>query len=427
MQLPNSTATEAAVLGAIINDHRCLDDLRTILHTPLCFYEPAYAAMYEAILYIKDTGGLVDVITLVEQLGKNDKLHICGGPHAVAHLSSSVTSAAHVHHHALIVREKYIAREIVDICTRGITTAYEGKEDVLGQLDVLNKELTAIMQNTRVKEPAHIATTVQRALEKMQQQKNSNELYTGVPTGFAQLDAVTGGWQAGDMIVVSAEAGTGKTALALNLACNAASHPRKTVPALFFNLEMGETPLTQRLQAAVCQVPLSHIRNPKCLDADEEARLVAQSGHIARLPLYIDTPASLTMLEFKAKVRRAVTKNNIGLVVVDYLQCIVPAGKAKDTREQEVSRISRELKATAKELDIPIIVLSSLNRAGQTRDSGNIDFDADIKITLHKPTDADIQANPNLHNCLMADITKHRNGETAAIPLLFKKDVQRFE
>jgi len=439
---PQAAELEAAVLGAIMLEPQSLSDVLGIIPGPDCFYSDANQRIYKNIQEIEARGGAIDFITVTEQLRKNSELELVGGSYYVTSLTRDVVSSAHIEEHSRIVVEKYILRELIRMGGSVIKEAYEDSTDVFDLLDEAEKILYTITEKHLRRTYSSISQLLSETMDEIEQQTKNKDDINGVPSGFTELDKLTAGWQRSNLIVLAARPSVGKTAFSLNLALNAAMHPQKPTGVAVFSLEMGATELVKRLLSAVSDIPLSNITRGNLTDT-ELRQIASKMQTLAHSNIYIDDQPALNIFELRAKARRLKNKHDIGLIVIDYLQLMSGAGGNKNTnREQEISKISRDLKELAKELRIPIIALSQLNRNIETRsgenrtpklsdlrESGAIEQDADMVIFLSRP---DYYEKPGSEEQMSSDglteinIAKHRNGRTDTIQLKFHKEYQLF-
>ncbi|MFT4062600.1 MAG: replicative DNA helicase [Edaphocola sp.] len=440
---PQAKELEEAVLGAILLEKDKLSDVLEILPTPDCFYEPAHQRIFEAIKRLPEKGQVVDLLTVTEELRRSDELELVGGAYYLTKLTMNVVTSAHVLAHARIVMEKYIQRELIRICGEMITTAYEDKTDVFDLMDKAETDLFEISNNFLRKNYSSMQEIIVDTLEQIAQAREEKDDVTGVPSGYPSLDAITGGWQKSDLIILAARPAVGKTAFALNLAMNAAMDKHKPRGVAVFSLEMGNTQIVKRMLSCVTQVRLENISRGR-LEDFEFAQIQQRMEPLAKAPIFIDDQAGLNIFELRAKCRRLKTKNDIGMVIIDYLQLMQGSDKAGN-REQEISKISRELKMMAKELDIPVLALSQLSRAVETRgggdkgkipqlsdlrESGAIEQDADMVMFIYRPEYYGIANDETTGQPFDGEthinIAKHRNGRLDTVKLKALLEYQQF-
>ncbi len=452
---PQAPEMEASVLGAIMVENNRLADVLDIIQSPECFYSDANKRIYGAIRRLFDKGSPIDFMTVCEELKKNSELEMAGGYYYVTSLTKDVVSSSSVETHARIVMQKFIMRELIRQSGEIMTEAYEENTDVFDLLDKAESNLYEITDNHLRKNFNSISSIIMDTLTEIQEQRTKNDDITGIPSGFAALDAITGGWQKTDLIVLAARPAVGKTAFSLNLVMNAAMSASKPTAVAFFSLEMSAGQLVKRMLSATTEVLLEKITKGNLAD-HEIVQLQQRMQRLSESEIFIDDQAALNIFELRAKCRRLKQRHNLGFVVIDYLQLMTASIDKGGNREQEISKISRELKALAKELSIPIIALSQLNRSVETRgggskipqlsdlrESGAIEQDADMVMFLYRP-DYYNQAGggapppqqgkgaPNPEEMgtepgeTWINIAKHRNGETGLVKIVAELQYQRF-
>lgn len=438
---PQAKELEEAVLGAIMLEKDKLSDVLEVLPSSDCFYVDAHQRIFSAIKRLPERGQVVDLLTVTEELRKSDELELIGGAYFLTKLTMSVVTSAHVIAHARIVMEKYIQRELIKICSEMVSSAYEDKTDVFDLMDKAETDLFEISNNFLRKNYSSMQDIIVDTIEQISQARDEKDDVTGVPTGYPSLDAITGGWQNSDLIILAARPAVGKTAFALNLAMNAAMDPRKPRGVAIFSLEMGNTQIVKRMLSCVTQVRLENISRGKMEDY-EFAQLTQRMEPLAKAPIFIDDQAGLNIFELRAKCRRLKTKNDIGMIIIDYLQLMQGSDKAGN-REQEISKISRELKMLAKELNVPVLALSQLSRAVETRggdkgkipqlsdlrESGAIEQDADMVMFIYRPEyygQSNDESGQPFDGETHINIAKHRNGRLDTVKLKAILEYQQF-
>src|SRR4028118_1241394 len=366
---PQAKDLEEAVLGAIMLGKSAFDTVVEILK-PECFYVEAHQRVYRSMQSLQQKNQPIDILTVVEELKTREELDLVGGPYYVTRLTNTVVSSANIEAHSRIILQKFIQRELIRISGEIIGDAYEDSTDVFDLLDDAESKLFEITNNHLRKNFDSIDTVLVKTIQRIEDLRHKNEDISGVPSGFVSLDRMTYGWQPTDLIMLAARPSVGKTAFALNLARCAALHPTKPTPIAFFSLEMSAGQLVQRILSAESEIWLEKIARGK-LEEHEMKQLYAKGiQKLATAPIFIDDTAALNIFELRAKCRRLKNKHNVGLVVIDYLQLMSGTGENRNgNREQEISRISRDLKGLAKELQVPIIALSQLSRAVESRRS----------------------------------------------------------
>jgi replicative DNA helicase len=438
---PQARELEEAVLGAILLEKDKLSDVLEVLTSAECFYVDAHQRIFSAIRRLPEKGQVVDLLTVTEELRRSDELELVGGAYFLTKLTMSVVSSAHVISHARIVMEKYIQRELIKICGEMLTNAYEDKMDVFDLLDKAESDMFEISNNFLRKNYSSMQDIIVETIEQISQAREQKDDITGVTSGFPSLDAITGGWQKTDLIILAARPAVGKTAFALNLAMNAALDKHRPTGVAIFSLEMGNTQIVKRMLSTVTNVRLENISRGR-LEDYEFAQITQRMEPLAKAPIFIDDQAGLNIFELRAKCRRLKSKNDIGMVIIDYLQLMHGSDK-NGNREQEISKISRELKGLAKELNIPVIALSQLSRAVETRggdkgkipqlsdlrESGAIEQDADMVMFIYRPEyygiNNDEQGQP-IDGETHINIAKHRNGRLDTVKLKALLEYQKF-
>src|SRR5579862_1321327 len=368
---PQAKELEEAVLGAIMLEQSAFDNVAEILK-PEHFYVESHQLIFRAMQALTQKSQPIDILTVTEELRFSGSLEKIGGAYFVTRLTNAVVSAANIEAHSRIVLQKFIQRELIRISGEIIGDAYEDSTDVFDLLDDAESKLFEITNNHLRKNFDSIDTVLVKTIQRIEDLRNKNEDVTGVPTGFPSLDHITYGWQPTDLIVLAARPSVGKTAFALNLARHAALHPTKATPVVFFSLEMSAGQLVQRILSAESEIWLEKIARGR-LQEHEMKQLYAKGiQRLAQAPIFIDDTAALNIFELRAKCRRLKNKHNVGLIIIDYLQLMSGTGDNRNgNREQEISKISRDLKGLAKELQVPIIALSQLSREVEKRKEGN--------------------------------------------------------
>jgi replicative DNA helicase len=441
---PQAKELEEAVLGAIMLEKSAFDVVIEILK-PECFYVDSNRRIFSSMQSLQLKNMPIDLLTVVEELKFREELDMVGGPYYVSKLTNSVVSSANIEAHSRIILQKFIQRELIRISGEIIGDAYEDSTDVFDLLDESEAKLFEITNNHLRKDYASIETVLVKTIERIEDLRTRQDEISGVPTGFSLLDRLTYGWQPADLIILAARPSVGKTAFALNLARNAALHPTKPTAVGFFSLEMSAGQLVQRILSAESEIWMEKIARGRL--EEHEMKQLYKKGieKLASAPIHIDDTAALNIFELRAKCRRLKNKHNVGLILIDYLQLMSGTSENRNTnREQEISRISRDLKGLAKELNIPIIALSQLSREvekrgakdGQKmpqlsdlRESGAIEQDADMVMFLYRPEYYDITANElgesNKGETLLR-IAKHRNGQLDNLKFKALLHIQKF-
>ena len=433
---PQAVDVEMAVLGAMMLDKGAIAKAIEILDET-SFYKPAHQRIFAAMIGLFEKSEPVDLITLVEELRRRAELDKVGGEYYLTELTTKVTTAANVEYHAHIVLEKALMRQLISSSSEVVGRAFSETEDALDLLDEAEQKIFQISEQRMKKSFVSMSTAVHQTMEMLESIHGKHSGVTGVPSAFTELDNITGGFQRSDLIIVAGRPSQGKTALVLSIARNAAI--LHDVPVGFFSLEMSSQQLVLRLICAEARVDAHMVRTGR-LPEDEWRKLSTSVGKLHKAKIFIDDTPALTVLEIRAKARRLRAEHNIGLIVVDYLQ-LMQGPKNVQSREQEISTISRSLKALAKELNIPVLALSQLNRAvelrgdkrpvlADLRESGAIEQDADVVLFVHRPEMFGIATDENNEPTEgMAEIIvgKQRNGPTGSVRLAFVKTYARFE
>lgn len=437
---PQAPEVEKAVLGALMIDKEAYLLIDETLH-PESFYEPRHQKIYDAIRCMSIEGKPVDVLTVTEQLVKMGYLDTVGGPEYIAELSSRTASSANIEYHANIIAQKYLARQLISYISTIGTKAFDETNDINDVIQEAESILFDIAQTNIKKDYVHINPLVKESEKIMLAASSNNGEVTGISTGYYKLDDLTSGWQKSDLIIIAGRPAMGKTAFALSMAKNITVDLQK--PMAFFSLEMPGVQLANRLISNVCEISGKKILNGQ-LDRNEWDRFDKKIGKLMEAPLYIDDTPGLSVFELRSKARKLVREHHIELIMIDYLQLMNANGMRFNNRQEEVSNISRSLKGLAKELNIPIIALSQLNRGvegregiegkrpllSDLRESGAIEQDADMVLFVHRPEYYHLEFGPNGEDYRgMAEviIAKHRKGATDIVLLKFRGEYTRFE
>lgn len=442
--LPNATEIEESVLGALMIDGTAIDKVIDLLRDNI-FYKREHQLIYKAIIALYSNRHPIDIHTVTEQLRKDGTLDDVGGSYNIALLTAKIASSAHIVYHAQILVQKYLARELIGICSDMQAKAYEESTDIEDLLQDTEGRIFDLSQNRIKKGVTQIAPVIEEAIERLKKAAACVDGMSGTPSGFYQLDKITSGWQKSDLIIIAARPAMGKTAFVLSMAKNMAVDKR--IPTAIFSLEMSSVQLVNRLIVNVCSITSDKLKKGD-LEQHEWKQLDAKVPRLQGTPLYIDDTPSLSILEFQTKARRLKEEHDIQIIIIDYLQLMNASGMRFQSREQEVSTISRSLKGLAKELDIPIIALSQLNRnvenrggekggiegkkpqLSDLRESGAIEQDADMVCFIHRPDYYKIYEDPvtkkDLRGVAQVIIAKHRNGATGDVNLRFKSEYARF-
>src|SRR6266571_3533719 len=426
-QTPWSNEAEQAVLGAMVLDQDAALKAAEILDDTM-FYKESHRLLFRSMLSLTERGDVIDPVTLRDELSRRGDLDRAGGMEYIATLIDVVPTAANVDYHAKIVRDKAVLRRLVDAATGIIQDIYEGHGTAGEVLDNAEHRVFQVAQFRRAEEFIRIKELIWPTMERIEQLQSGAGALTGVPSGFVDLDRYTAGFQRSDLIILAARPSMGKTALALNIVQHAAIEHNTRVA--FFSLEMSKDQLVQRLRRGQ-------------LRDDDYPKLARAAGLLGTAPIWIDDSASLTPLAMRSKARRLKAEHDIALVIVDYLQLMQGPGDVEN-RQQEISYISRSLKALAKELDVPVVAISQLSRAPEQRggehrrpqlsdlrESGAIEQDADVVCFIYRQEfydgPVDPKTNENIEGLAELIVGKQRNGPTGSVKLVFKKEYTRFD
>ncbi len=434
---PQARDLEEAVLGGLLSDKEAVASVMEILK-PEYFYDEANQIIYEVIVRLFERGEPVDMLTVTEALRQAGKLDQVGGPFYVSDLTNRVVSSANVIPHARIIAEKYIQRSLIRISTQIIRDAYDETIDVFDLLDKAEQQLYGVTDELMKRNYEPLSNYLKRSIEQLEALRDKKDEFTGVPSGFVELDRITGGWQPSDLIIVAARPGMGKTAFTLSMARNAAV--RTNTPVAIFSLEMSADQLVKRLLSSETSIPGENIRRGN-LTQKQWDRLTRSIDQLSKAPIYIDDTPAINVFDLRAKCRRLASQYHVQLFIIDYLQLMSGTqerGRQSASREQEISRISRSLKAISKELNTPVIALSQLNRSVETRggdkrpqlsdlrESGAIEQDADLVLFIYRPEYYGLSEVPDDPTTEII-IAKHRNGAVGRVTLNFNKQFARFE
>ena len=437
---PQALEVERAVIGALLIDKDAYSIVCETLK-PESFYEPRNKIIYEAIQQLSMNEQPVDVLTVVDQLSKTGQLEEVGGPAYIADISSHVVSSAHIDYHSRIVAQKYLARQLIQFASDVETKAFDETINVDDLMQHAEGALFEISQKNLKKDYTQIDPVVAQAVKVIQEAAKNKDGLTGISSGYHGLDDKTSGWQSSDLVIIAGRPAMGKTAFALSMAKNIAADNQ--VPMAFFSLEMSNQQLVNRLISNACEIDSKKILNGQ-LQPDEWDRLDKRINNLLGAPLYVDDTPGLSVFELRTKARRLVREHGVKIIMIDYLQLMNANGMRFSSRQEEVSTISRSLKGLAKELDIPILALSQLNRGVESREglegkrpqlsdlreSGAIEQDADMVLFVHRPEYYRIfqdDKGRDLHGMAEIIIAKHRKGATGDVLLTFRGEYTRFE
>lgn len=428
---PQSVDTEKAILGAITLELNAFDMAAEILQ-PECFYLEAHQRIYGAMVALNSKRKPIDLLTLTAELQTAGDLETIGGVYALTKLQDGVVSSANTATHCRIVYEKYVKRELIRIGGEMVGAGYD-ETDAFDALEDSERKLSILAVAHTNKPFETLGDVAAKAVAEIYAAQQSKEEVTGVPSGLPILDAITQGWQPTNLIIIAARPGVGKSALAGNLAINAATNPKKKTPVGLFSLEMSSIQWVHRLLSGSTHVPMYDMKRGRIDDAQMKKLQHAALIDYPNIPIYFDDTPGLDIHTFKRKSRVLVSKYKVGLIIADYLQLMSGKRFPGENREQEIARISRELKQLAKELQIPIIALAQLSRQGEVgepklghlRESGAIEQDADDVIFLSPVEEEAAMQDHSLRDSLLLIIAKHRNGTLEKLPVKFVKSIQK--
>ncbi|MGB0880660.1 MAG: replicative DNA helicase [Polaribacter sp.] len=437
---PQAVDLEEAVLGAMMIDKKGIDDVIDILHSD-AFYDDKHQEIYAVIYELFQNSEPIDLLTVSNRLKKNAKLELVGGDFYLIRLTQKVASSAHIEFHARIILQKYIQRRLITISSEIIENAYDETSDVFDLLDNAEAKLFEVTQGNLKKSSEDASSLVKQALNKIEE-IGKKEGMSGLQTGFTKLDALTSGWQPSDLIIIAARPGMGKTAYIISMAKNMAID--FNYPVALFSLEMSSVQLITRMISSETGLTSEKLRKGN-LAAHEWEQLNVKVKKLSDAPIFIDDTPALSIFDLRAKARRLVSQHNVKIIIIDYLQLMTSGsnGKGGGNREQEISTISRNLKALAKELNVPVVALSQLSRAVETRggskrpllsdlrESGAIEQDADIVSFIFRPeyygmTEWDDDDHTPCEGQGEFIVAKHRNGGLDSIRLKFTGHLAQF-
>jgi replicative DNA helicase len=431
---PQSLEAEQAVLGAMLLDKDAIGRAIEIL-TADCFYREAHRKVFDAVASLYERGMTADLIGVAEELRARGYLEAVGGNAFLSGLQDQVATAAHVEHHCRLVMDKHVMRELIHTGTEIVRKGYEGAGSSGELIDTAEQMIFSINDPRMKRGFASIRSLLPGVVSTLEQAFETKRAITGVPSGFADLDRMTAGFQRSDLIILAGRPAMGKTSFALNIAEHAAS--RMKIPVGIFSLEMSRDQLVQRFLASCSQIP-SHRFRTGFINDNEWVNLIQAAGVLTEAPIFIDDTPAASIMEIRAKARRLKSEQNVGMIIVDYLQ-LARGFSESENRQQEISSISRSLKALAKEVNIPVIALSQLSRAVEGRDekrpvladlreSGAIEQDADIVVFIFREEvyAKDTKRREELKGHAEVIIGKHRNGPTGTVKLFFDNELTRF-
>lgn len=428
--MPQNTDAERAVLAAMLFDREAIYEVSQILKAE-DFYRQDHAVLFQAIITLNEKGQPADLITLSNQLQQDGNVEKAGGIAYVAQIAGEADTARNLEYHANIVKEKAMLRELIRVTTNLTNRGYQASEEADSLLDDAERMIMELSQGKIRKGLVPIGNVIDEAIAHLEILYNKKDGLTGLPSGFVDLDRITSGWQNSDFIIIAARPAMGKTAFCLNMAQNAAIESHR--PVAVFSLEMANEQLVQRMVSSAAELDQQKLRTGR-LQEEDWSTLVSAIGPLAEADIYLDDTPAISVREIRAKCRRLKVEKDLALVIIDYLQLMSGNGRS-ESRQQEVSQISRSLKALARELNVPIIALSQLSRSAEQsadkrpslshlRESGSLEQDADIVMFIHR----DEYYNPDSEKKGIAEIiiAKHRNGATGTVELSFRKEFVKF-
>ena len=432
---PQAIDIEEAVLGALLLEPEVVPDILDQLQAD-CFYKDVHKKIFEAITTLSSRNDPVDIFSVSDELSKRGELEEVGGMAYLSQLSTKIGAAAHVEYHTKVLLQKFLQRELISISYEVQKAAFDDSLPVDDLIDSAEEKVFTLAQRNVRNETKPILSVINRAVEQIEINQKREDGLSGVPSGYTGIDRVTFGWQPADLIILAARPSVGKTAFVLTMARNMVVDHH--IPVAFFSLEMPDTQLVTRIMVSETGLPSEKLRGAKKMTQDEWTQLHDGLNKLSRAPLWIDDTPSLSIYEFRSKARRLVNKQHVKHIIIDYLQLMTGPPELKGMREQEVAAISRSLKAIAKELNVPIIALSQLNRSVETRggnkrpqlsdlrESGAIEQDADIVMFIHRPEFLGVQDEGGFPGETDLIIAKHRNGEVRDVKMRFLSSEVKF-
>lgn len=428
---PHNNEAEQSVLGAIFLEPQALITASEIL-LPEDFYRIAHKKIFETMLVLNDRGQPVDLVTIAEELKVKNELEDVGGISYITELANAVPTAANIVYYANIVEEKSLLRRLIRVATDIVEDGYTREDEVEALLGEAEKKMMEVSNRKNAGDFRHIKDVLVETYDNIELLHTRKGDVTGIPTGFRDLDKITAGFQRNDLIIVAARPSVGKTAFALNVAQNVATKTDENVA--IFSLEMGAEQLVMRMLCAEGNIDAQVLRTGN-LEADDWRKLTMAMGSLSNAGIFIDDSPGIRINEIRSKCRRLQQEHGLGMIMIDYLQLIMGSGRGSDNRQQEVSEISRSLKALARELKIPVIALSQLSRGveqrqdkrpmmSDLRESGSIEQDADIVSFLYREDYYDKET--EMQNMIEIIIAKQRNGPTGTVTLAFAKEYNKF-
>jgi len=428
---PQNIEAEQSVLGSVLIDNEVLHEVVTFLGVN-DFYRDTHQIIYRAMIDLYDLGKAIDAITLADELTRRDQFKAIGGDETLARILDSVPHAANAKYHAQIVRQKAVARMLIESANEILRDGYSNNFTAEELLETAEQKIFNIADDQTKGDTVELKDVVTKAMDRIARRSESRHPVSGVATGFFELDDITGGFQSDQLVILAARPSMGKTALALNI-CDHAAVINKTA-VLFVSLEMGQLELAERLLCARSRVDGHKLRTGQNLGTREMTLLGKGYDELRSSPIFIDDTPARNMLQITANARRLKLRQNLGLIVIDYIQ-LVDAEESRDSRQEQIAKITRRLKTLARELHLPVVALSQLNRAVENREdrrprmadlreSGAIEQDADIVLMVHRPEYYDKNDQPGVAEII---ISKNRNGATGDVKVAFLKNITRFE
>jgi replicative DNA helicase len=434
---PQAVDFEEAVLGALMIEQEAINEVIDVLHAE-SFYKETHQKIFAAIAFLFEKAESIDILTVKHQLQKEGNLELIGGSAYLSKLTNRIASAADVEYHARVIAQKYIQRELIRISTETIKKSFDESSDVFDLLDSAEQNLFEVAKGNIRKSHSDMTTLIKQAKDHIKKASEKGDGVNGVPSGFRDLDALTSGWQSSELLILAARPGMGKTAFVLSMARNMAVDHK--LPVAIFSLEMSAIQMVMRLVSSETGLNAEKLKKGN-LQPHEWEQLNAKVQSLSEAPLFIDDTPGLSVFELRAKARRLKQQHDIQIIVIDYLQLMNAGGKDGGNRQEEISIISRSLKIIAKELEIPVIALSQLSRAVETRagdkrpmlsdlrESGAIEQDADMVMFIYRPEYYDItedESGNSLRGIGEIIVAKHRNGALKNIPLRFIGEQAKF-
>lgn len=432
---PQAIDIEEAVLGALLLEPNVVPDVLDQIQSD-CFYKDAHKKIFEAISQLSQRNDPVDIFSVSDELTKRGQLDEVGGMAYLSQLSTKIGAAAHVEYHTKVLLQKFIQRELIAISYDIQKKAFDDSLPVDDLVDSAEQRIFNLAERNMRSETETIKSIINQAIAEIEESQSREDSLSGVPSGYTGIDKVTYGWQKSDLVIIAARPSVGKTAFVLTMARNMAVD--YNVPVAIFSLEMPATQLVKRLMVSETGLGSDKIKGARKFTQDDWAQLNQSLNRLSQAPLWIDDTPSLSIFEFRSKARRLVEKNGVKLVIVDYLQLMAGPPELRGMREQEVAAISRSLKSIAKELKVPVIALSQLSRAVETRggnkrpqlsdlrESGAIEQDADIVMFIHRPEFFGVPEETSFPGETEVIIAKHRNGEVCDVKMRFLSSEVRF-